>query len=173
MAHTDTDTYVVVQPLSRVWLFVTPWTVACQAPLSSTNSWSLLRSTSIESVTQSNHLILSCPLLLLLSIFPRIRVFSNESVPLWIRWPKYWSFRFSTSTSNEYSRLIFFKIDWLVLFAVQGTLKNLLQHHNLKASFLQYSAFFMVQLSHPYMTTGKTVALIMRTLHKQRDVSAF
>ena len=138
---------------------MTSWTVACQAPLCSTNSWSLLRSISIESVMQSNHLILCCPLLLLLSVFPRIRVFSNESVPLQIKWPKYWSFRFSTSTSNEYSGLIFFRIDWLVLLAVQETLKSLLQHHNLKASVLRCSAFFMVQLSHPYLITGKTIVM--------------
>ena len=146
-----------VQLLRRVWLFVTPWTAACQASLSITNSQSLPKSMSIESVMPSNHLILCCPLLLLSSIFPTIRVFSNESV-LHIRWPKYWSFSFSISPSNEYSGLIFFRIDWLDLLAVQGTLKSL-QHHSSKASILQRSAFFIVQLSHPCMITGKTIAL--------------
>ena len=144
-----------VQLLSRVRLFVTPWTAAQQASLSITNSRSLLKLKSIESVIPSNHLILSCPLLLPPSIFPSIRAFSNESV-LCIRWPKYWSFSFSISPS---SRLISFRMDWLDLLAVQGTLKSLLQHHSSKASILQCSAFFMVQLSHPYMTTGKTIAL--------------
>ena len=147
-----------VQSLSCVRLFATPWTAAHQASLSITNSRSLLKLMSIESVIPSNHLILPCPLLLLPSIFPSIRVFSNESV-LRIRWPQYWSFSFSISPSNEYSGLISFRIDWLDLFAVQGTLKSLLQHHSSKASILQCSAFFMVQLSHPYMTTGKTIAL--------------
>ena len=118
---------------------------------------------SIESVMPSKHLILCCPLLLLPSIFPSIRVFANESV-LHIRWPKYWSFSFSISPSNEYSGLISFRMDWLDLLAVQGTLKSLLQHHNSKASILQRSAFFMIQLSHPYMATGKTIALTRRTL---------
>ena len=118
---------------------------------------------SIESVRPSNHLILCHPLLLLPSIFPSIRVFANESV-LHIRWPKYWSFSFSISPSNEYSGLISFRMDWLDLLAVQGTLKSLLQHHNSKASILQRSAFFMIQLSHPYMATGKTIALTRRTL---------
>ena len=129
---------------------VTPWTATCQASLSITNSWSLLKLMSIESVKPSNHLILCRPLLLP-SIFPSIRVFSNESV-LHIRWPKYWSFSFSISPSNEYSGLISFRMDWLDLLAVQGTLKSLLQHHSSKASVLQRSAFFTVQLSHPYMT---------------------
>ena len=131
---------------------------ACQAYLSITNSRSLLRLMSIESVMPSNHLILCRPLLLLPSIFPSIRVFSNKSV-LHIMCPMYWSFSFSISPSNEYSGLISFRIDWLDLLAVQGTLKNLLQHHSLKASILRHSAFFIVQLSHPYMTTGKTIAL--------------
>ena len=137
---------------------MTPWTAAHQASLANTNSWSLLKLMSIASVMPSNHLILCHPLLLLLSIFPSIRVFSNESV-LSIRWPKYWSFSFSISPSNEYSVLIFFRIDWFDLLAVQGTLKNLPQHHYLKESILWGSAFFMVQLLHPYMTTGKTLAL--------------
>ena len=131
---------------------------APQASLSITNSRSSLRLTSIESVMPSSHLILCCPLLLPPSIFPIIRVFSSESV-LHIRWPKYWSFSFSISPSNEYSGLISFRMDWLDLFAFQGTLKSLLQHHSSKASILQHSAFFIVQLSHPYMTTGKTIAL--------------
>ena len=147
-----------VQSLSRVWLFTTPWTAAHQASLSITNSWSLPKPMSIESVTPSNHLILCCPLLLLPSIFPSFRVFSNELV-LCIRWPKYWSFSFNISTSNEHPGLISFRMDWLDLLAVQGTLKSLLQHHSSKASILQRSAFFTVQLSHPYLTTGKTIAL--------------
>ena len=162
---------------SHVQLFVTSWTAARQAPLSITNSWSLLKLMSIKSVMPSNHLILCHPLLLpsifptirvfsnelilciichpllLPSIFPTIRVFSNELI-LCIRWPKYWSF--SVSPSNEYSGLISFRVDWLDLLAVQGTLKNLLQHHSSKASVLQHSAFFMVQLSYPYMASGKT-----------------
>ena len=146
-----------VQLLSRVQLFVTPWTAACQASLSITNSWSLLKLMSIESVMPSNHLILCHPLLLP-SIFPRIRVFSSESV-LHIRWPKYWSFSFSISPSNEYSGLISFRMDWVDLLAVQGTLKSLLQHHSSKASILWHSAFFIVQLSHPYMTTRKIHSL--------------
>ena len=146
------------QSLSCVQLFVTPWTAAYQASLAITNSWSLVKPMSIESVMLSNHLILCCPLLLLPSVFPRIRVFSNGSV-LHIRWPKYWSFSFSISPSNEHPGLIFFKMDWLDLLAVQGTLKSLLQYHSSKASFLHCSAFFIVQLSHPYMTTGKTIAL--------------
>src|SRR5574338_685232 len=137
---------------------VTPWTAARQASLSITNSQSLPKLTSTESVMPSNHLILCRPLLLLPSIFPSIGVFSNESV-LCIRRPKYWSFSFSISSSNEYSGLISFRMDWLDLLAVQGTLKSLLQHHSSKASILWCSAFFMVQLSHPYMTTGKTIAL--------------
>ena len=142
-----------VQLLSHVQLFVTPWAAARQASLSITNSWNLLKLMSIESVMPSNHLILFRPLLLLPSIFPRIRVFSNES-DLCIRWPEYCSFSFSISPSNEYSGLISFKIDWFYL-AVQRTLKSLLKHHSSKASILQHSAFFMVQLSHPYMTSGK------------------
>ena len=133
---------------------MTPWTAACQASLSIINSQSLLKLMSIESVMPFNHLILCRPLLLPPSIFPSIRVFSNE-LALRIRWPKDWSFNFSISPSNEYSRLIFFRVDWLDLFAVQGTLKSLLQHHTSKASIFQRSAFFVVQLSHPYMTIGK------------------
>ena len=151
-----------VQSLNHVWLFVTPWTAACQASLSITNSWSLLKLLSIKSVMPSKHLICCHPLLLLPSIFPGIRVFSNESV-LHIRWSKYWSFSFRISSFNEYSGLISLRINWLDLLAVQETLKSLLQHHNSKASFLQCSAFFMVQLSHPYMTTRKTIALTRQT----------
>ena len=139
---------------------MTPWTAAHQASLSITNSWSLL--TSIESVMPSNQLILCHPILLLPSIFPSIRVFSNESV-LCIGWPKYWSFNFNISPSNEYSGLISFTMDWLDLLAVQGTLKSLLQHHSSNASILWRSAFFIVQLLHPYMTTGKTIALTRQT----------
>ena len=138
--------------------FVTQWTAARQASLSIANSPSLLKPMSIESVMPSNHLILCRPLLLQSSIFPSFRVFSSESV-LRIRWPKYWSFSFSISPSNEYSGRISFRIDWLDLLAVQGTLKSLLQHHSSKSSVLWLSAFFMVQLSHPYMSTGKTIAL--------------
>ena len=141
---------------------MTSWTAACQASLSITNSWSLLKLMSIELVMPSNHLILCHPLLLLTSIFSSIRVFSIESA-LHIRWPKYWSFSFSISPSNEYSGLISFRIDWLDLLAVQGALKSLLQHYSSKTSILQCSAFFMVQLSQPYMTTGKTIALTRRT----------
>ena len=140
-----------VQSLSRVQLFATPWTAACQASLSITNSWSLLKLMSVVLVMPSNHLILCHPLLLLPSIFPSIRVFSNESVHH-IRWPMYWSFSFCISPSSEYSGLISFRIDWLDLLAVQGTLKSL-QHHGSKVSL----AFFIVQLSHPYMTTEKTL----------------
>ena len=146
-----------VQLLSHVQLFATPWTAARQASLSITNSWNLLKLMSIESVMPSN-LILSCLLLLLPLIFPSIRVFVNESV-VHIRWPKYWSFSFSISPSSEHTGLISFRMDWLDLLAVQGTLKSLLQYHSSKASILWCSAFFMVQLSHPYMTTGKTIAL--------------
>ena len=135
-----------------------PGTPVCQAPLSITNSRSLLILVSIVLVVPSNHLILYCPFLLLPSIFPSIRVFSNESV-LHIRWPKYWSFSYSISPSNEYSGLISFRMDRLDLLAVQGTLKSLLQHHSSKASISQHSAFFIVQLSHPYMATGKTIDL--------------
>ena len=141
-----------VQSLSHVWLFVTPRTAACQASLSITNSQSLLKLMSIKSVMPSSHLILCCPLLLLPPIPPSIRVFSNEST-LHMRWPKYWSFSFNISPSNEYPGLISFRMDWLDLLAVQGTLKSLLQHHGSKASILQCSAFFTAQLSHPYMTT--------------------
>ena len=154
---------IVVQSLSRVQLFATSWTAARQAPLSFTISWSLLRLMSIESVMPSNHLILCHPFLLLPSIFPSIRVFSNKSA-LCIRWPKYWNFSFSISSSNEYSGLISFRMDWLNLLAVQGTLKSLLQHHSSKASILPRSALFIVQLSHPYMTTGKTIALTIWTV---------
>ena len=151
-----------VQSFSLVQLFATPWTAARQASLSITNSLSSPKPMSIELVMPSNHLILCCPLLLLPSIFPSIRVFSNESA-LRIRWPKYWSFSFSISPSNEYSGLISFRMDWLDLLAVQGTLKSLLQQHSSKASILQCSAFFIVQLSHPYMATGKTIALTRQT----------
>ena len=151
-----------VQLLSHVRLFVTPWTAARQASLSITNSRSLLKLMSIELVMPSNHLILCHPLLLLPSIFPSIRVFSNESA-LHIRWPKYWSFSFNISPTNEHPGLIPFRMDWLDLLAVQGTLKSLLQHHSSKASILRCSAFFTVQLSHPYMTTEKTIALTRRT----------
>jgi len=147
-----------VQLLSHVQLFATPWTAAQQASQSITKSQILLKLMSIESVIPSNHLILCHPLLLPPSIVPSIKVFSNESV-LRIRWPKYWSFSFSISPSKEYSRLIFFRIDWLDLLAVQETLKSLLQHLSTKASILQCSAFFIVHLSHLYMTIGKAIAL--------------
>ena len=150
-----------VQMLSCVWLFETTWTTAHQASVSFTISQNLFKLISTESVMPSNHLVLCHPLLLLFSIFPRIRVFSNESV-LCIRWPKYWSFSFSISSSNEYSGLTSFRIDWFDLLAVQGTLKSHLWHHSLKALVLQHSAFFMVQLPHPYMTTGKTIALTIQ-----------
>ena len=151
-----------VQSLSRVWLFATPQTAECQDSLSITNSHSLLKLMSIESVMPSNRLILCCSLLLLPSIFPSIRVFSNGSA-FYIRWPEYWSFSFSISPSNEYSGLISFRMDWLDLLAVQGTLKSLLQHCSAKASILWCSAFFIVQLSHPYITTGKTIAFTRLT----------
>ena len=147
-----------VQSLSHVRLFTIPWTAARQASLSINNSRSSLKLVFVESVIPSNHLILCCPLLLPPSIFPSIRVFSNESI-LHIRWPKYWTFSFSISPSNDYSGLISFRMDWLDLLAVQGTVKNLLQHHSSKPSILQHSAFFIVQLSQPYMTTGKIIAL--------------
>ena len=156
---TTFDSLSSVQLISRVRFFATPWTAACQASLSITNSWSLLRLMSIQSVMPSNHLF-CYPLILLPSVFPSIRVFSSESV-LHIRWPKYWSF--SISPSNKYSGLISFRIDWFDLLAVQGTLKSLLQHHSSKASILRRSAFFKVQLSHPYMTAGKTIALTSQT----------
>ena len=151
------------QSLSRVRLFATPWIAACQASLSITNSWSSLRLTSIESVMPSSHLILCRPLLLLPPIPPSIRVFSNGST-LCMRWPNYWSFSFSIIPSKEIPGLISFRMDWLDLLAVQGTLKTLLQHHSSEASILRCSAFFTVQLSHPYMTTGKTIALTRWTL---------
>ena len=149
----STSWFSSVQSLSHVWLFPTPWTTVHQACLSITNSQSLLKLMSIESVMSSNHLILCCPLLLLTSMFPSIRDFSNESV-LCIRWPNYWSFSFSINPSNEYSWLISFRMDWLDVLAAQGTLKSLLQHHSSKASILRCLAFFIVQLSHPYMTNG-------------------
>ena len=164
--------YYSVQSLSCVWLFATPWTAAHQASLSIAISWSLLKLMSIESVMPSSHLILRHPLILLPSIFLSIRVFSNESV-LCIRWPKYWSFSFSISPANEYWGLISFRMDWLDLLAVQGTLESLVQHHSSKASILQHSALFIVQLSHPYMTIGKTIALTIWTLLLQSNVSAF
>ena len=151
-----------VQSISHVQLFATPWTTAQQASLFITNSWSLLKFMSCELVMPSNHLLLCHPLLLLPSVFPSIRVFSSESV-LCIRWPKYWSFSFSVSPSSEYSGLISFRMDWSDLLGVQGTLNSLLQHHISKASIILWSAFFIVQLSHPYMTTGKTIALTRRT----------
>ena len=155
------EKYVVAaQLLSCVWLLATPWTAAYQASLSFTISQSLLKLMSIKSVMPSNNLILRHLPLLLPSIFPSIKVFSNESA-LHIRWPNYWSFSFSISPSNEYSGLISFRIDWFDLLAVQGTLKSLLQHSS-KASILSHSAFFIVQLSHPYVTTGKTIALARR-----------
>ena len=151
-----------VQSLSRVRLFATPWIAAHQASMSITNSRSLLKLVPIKSVMPSSHLILCHPLLLLPLIPPSIRVFSNEST-LHIRWPKYWSFSFSISPSNEHLGLISFRMVWLDLLAVQGTLKNLLQHHSSKASIFRHSAFFTVQLSHPYMTTWKTIALTRQT----------
>ena len=151
---------LVVQSLSHIWLFVTPWTAAHEASLSITISWSLLKLMTIELVMPSNHFIFYHPLLLPSSTLPSIRVFSNE-LALCIRWPKYWSFSFSIGPSNEYSGLISFIMDWLDLLAVHGTLKSLLQHHRTKTSILWCSAFYMVQLSHPYMTTGKTTALTM------------
>ena len=144
--------------LSRVQLFTTIWTIACQVSLSFIISWSLLRLMSIELMMPSNYLLLCLPLLIMPSIFPSISAFSNESV-LCIKWPKYWSFSFSISPPSEYSGLISFRMDWLDLLAVQGTLQSLLQHHSSKASILRHSAFFIVQLSHPYMTTGNTIAL--------------
>ena len=159
-----------VQSLSHVWLFGTPWITAHQASLSITNSRSSLRLTYIESVMPSSYLILGCPLLLLPPIPPSIRVFSSEST-LRMRWPKYWSFSFSISPSKEHPELISFRMDWLDLLAGQGTLKSLLPHHSSKASILRHSAFFTVQLSHPYMTTGKTIALTRQTF--VGNVSAF
>ena len=158
----DSPQFSSVQSLSRIRLFVTPWTAAWQASLSITNSQRLLKLLSIETVMPSNHLILCHPLLLPSSIFPSIRIFSNESV-LWLKWPKYWSFSFNISPSNEYSGPISFWMDWLNLLAVQGTLKSLLQHHSSKPSVLWCSAFYIVQLSHPYLSTGKTTALTRLT----------
>ena len=156
---------VIVQLLSRVWLFATPWTAACQASLSSTIFQSLHKFMSIESVMPSNHLILCCPLLLFPFIFPSIRLFSNESVLL-IRWPKYWSFSFSISPSNEYLGLISFRIDCFDFIAVQGTRKRLLQHHNLKASVLQHSAFFPVQLLYTWLLKKNLVLTIQTFVSK-------
>ena len=153
--------FSLVHSLNHVWLFVTEWTAVHQTSLSITNSQSPPKPMSIKSMMPSNHLILCLPLLLLPSIFLSIRVFSNESA-LCLRWPKYWSFSFNISPSSEYPRLIF-RMDWFDLLAVQGTLKSLLQHHSSKASILRCSAFFIVQLSHPYMNTGKTIALTRRT----------
>ena len=154
--------FSLVQSLSHVWLFATPWIAAHQASLSITNSRSSFKLTSIETVMPSSHLILCRPLFLLPPIPPSIRVFSNEST-LRMRWPKYWSFRFSIIPSKEHPGLISFRMDWLDLPAVQGTLRSLLQHHSSKALILRHSAFFTVQLLHPYMTTGKTIALTRRT----------
>ena len=151
-----------VQSLSHVLLFATPWTAARQTSLSNTNSQSLLKLKPTESVMSSNCLILCCPLLLLPSVFPSIRGFSNEFI-LCIRWPKDWSFSFNISPSHEYSGLISFSMDWLGLLAVQGTLKSLLQHHSSKASIFQLSVLFIIQLSHPYMTTEKTITLTRQT----------
>ena len=158
IAHRRCSVSLSVQSLSRVQLFVTPWIAAHQASLSITNSQSLPKPMSIESVMPSSHLILCCPLLLLPPILPSIRIFSNKST-FRIRWPKYWSFSFNIYPSNEHPGLISFRMDWLDLLAVQGPLKSLLQYHSSKASILRHSAFFAVQLSHPYMTTGKTIAL--------------
>ena len=154
-----------VQSLSRVWLFAIPWTTTRQASLSVTNSWSLPKLMSIELVMPLSHLILCCPLVLLSSIFPSIRVFSNESA-VRVRWPKYCSFSFSISPSNEHTGLISFRMDWLDLVEVQGTLKSFLQHHSSKASILLCSAFFIVQLSHPYMTTGRSISHLRSTMIK-------
>ena len=162
MAFTTELSSVSVQSHNRVWFFLTPRTTACQASLSIISSQSLLKLLSTESVMPSNHLILCHPLLHLPSIFPSIRVFSSD-LGLHIRWPKYSSFSFSISPSNEYSRQISFKIYWFDLLAVQGTLKSLLQHHSSKALILLHSAFFIVQLSGPYMTARKTIALIRWT----------
>ena len=158
--HVGSSQFSPVQSLSHVQLFATPWTAARQASLSITNSQSLPKLMSIDVVMPSNHLIFCHPLLLP-SIFPSIRVFSNESV-LRMMWPNYWSFSFNISPSNEHSGLISFRMDWLDLLAVQGTLKSLLQHHSSKASIFWCSAFLIIQLSHPYMTIGKTIALTRR-----------
>ena len=159
---TSVPQFSSVQLLSRVQLFATPWITACQASLSITNSWNLLKLMPIELAMPSSHLIHCRPLLLLPPIPPSIRVFSNESTLL-MRWPKYWSFSFNISPSNEHPGLISFRMDWLNLLPVQGTLKSLLQHHSSEASIFRRSAFFTVQLSHPYMTTGKTIALTSQT----------
>ena len=151
---------------------MTPWTAACQASLSNTSFQNLLKLTSMELMMPSNHHILCHPFLLPPSIFPSIRVFSNESF-LCIRWPKYWNFSFNISPSNEHSGLISFRMDWLHLLAVQGTLKSLLHHHSSKASILQRSAFFIVQLSHPYLTIGKTIVLTRQTFVGKVMFSAF
>ena len=165
--------FVVVFPsLSRVWLFATPWTAAHQASLSFTISWSLPKFKSIESIMSSKHLIFCCPLHLLPSIFPSIRVFSIE-LALHIRWPNYWSCSFNISPSYEYPGLISFRIDWFNLLAFQGTFTSLLQYHSLKASVLLCSAFFMVQLSHPYMTIRKTITLAIQTLHLVSKMMSF
>ena len=161
-----------VQSLSHVQLLATSWTAARQASLSITSSWSPPKPMSIESVMPSNHLILCRPLLLLPWVFPSIRVFSNESVPP-IRWPKYLDFSFNISPSNEHPGLVSFRMGWLDLLAVQGTLKSLHQHHSSKASILRCSAFFIVQLLHPYMTTGKTIALTRQIFFWQSTVYAF
>ena len=150
------------QPPSCIWLFATPWIAACQASLCITNSWTSPKLMCIESVMPSSHLILCHPLLLLPPIPPSITVFSNEST-LCMKWPKYWSFSLSISPSKEHPGLVSFRMDWLDLLAVQGTLKSLLQYHSSKASILWHSAFFIVQLSHPYMITGKTIALTRQT----------
>ena len=163
------STFISVQSLSHIRLFVTP--AAHQAFLSITNSWSLLKLASIESMIPSNHLILCHPLFFLPSTFPNIRVFTNESV-LHIMWPKYWSFSFSISPSNEYSGLISFRMNWFDLLAIQGTLKSLLQHHSSKVSILWCSTFFIVQFSHPYMTTRKTIDLTRQTF-AGKEMSAF
>ena len=160
--HTDGQSVQLVQSLSHVRLFATPWIAALQASLSITNSRSLHKLTSIESVMPSSHFILCRLLLLLPPIPPSIRVFSNEST-LHMRWPKYWTFSFNISSYNEHPGLISFRMDWLDVLAVQGTLKSLLEHHSSKASILQLSAFFTIQLLHPYKTTGKTIALTRRT----------
>ena len=171
-SHPCSSIIVAVHFLSHVGFFAVPWTVACQASLSFTISWSLLKLMSIEWVTPSNHLILCCPILLLPSIFPSVRIFPNESA-LHIRWPEYWCFSFSLSPSSEYSEFISFRIDWLNLLAVQGILNGLFQHHNSKASILWHSAFFMIQLSHPNMTTGKNHNFDYMNHCQQSDVSAF
>ena len=165
--RTDSGKFSSVQSLSCVWLFATPWITACQASLSITNSRNLLKLMPIELVMPSSHLILCRPLLLLPPIPPSIRIISSEST-LRMRWPKYWSFSFCVSPSNENPGLISFRMDWLDPLAVQGTLKSLLQHHSSKASIFQRSAFFTVQLSHLYNTTGKTIALISQS---QKDKS--